>query len=301
VSYLVSELVEDTRDALLGTYRARWNALGAAISTTTQPTVTLADSVRAVGVGSILAIGDELLYVRSIAGSVATVLRGFRGTTAATYANGTVLEENPRFPKGRIKQALRDEVRSWPASLFRVEASIVPVTSNQRLVSLPFSDVLRVLEARRDPSSSLSWAIVSSNSARDTYPAVEARLVRAGPAAVGGWSVELDANVPAGSIYVLLARPFDTSVWDDSTDLEDDVGLASFMFDIPRWGAMGRLLSEEESLRVAMTAQPQPRRAQEVANAEILQSGQFFQRRRDVRVREAASMLREMYPLSGWS
>lgn len=301
MSYLVSELVEDTRDALLGTYRARWNVLGAAVTTTTQATITLTDTLRTIGPGATLAIGDELMYVRSMAGAVATVIRGFRGTTAATYAINTLVEENPRFPKYRIKQALKDEIRSWPASLFRAVAIYQPVTSNQRLVGIQRSDVLRLLEVRREPSSTLSWAIVSSNSARDTYPLVEARLVRAGPATVGGWSVELTKNVPVGNLYLVLGCKFDTSLFDDALDLEEDFGLEDFMFDIPKWGAMANLLSEEESLRVAMTAQPQPRKATEVANAEILQSGQFFARKRGVRIREAATMLREKYPTAGWS
>lgn len=301
MSYLVSELIEDTRDALLGTYRARWNVLGAAVTTTAQATITLADSVRAIGVGSTLAIGDELMYVRSMAGSVATVVRGFRGTTPATYLIGAVLEENPRFPKHRIKQALKDEIRSWPAGLFRAVATIRPVTSNQRLVTIDRSDVLRLLEVRREPSSTLSWAIVSSNSARDTYPEVEAKLVRAGPATVAGWAVELTKNVPVGNLYLLLGCKFDTTLFDDALDLEDDFGLEDFMFDIPKWGAMANLLSEEESLRVAMTAQPQPRKAGEVANAELLQSGQFFARKRATRIAEATNMLREKYPTAGWS
>jgi hypothetical protein len=300
MSYLVSELVEDTRDALLGTYRARWNVLAAAVTTTTQATVTLTDDNTGIDAGATLAIGDELMYVRSKAGAVATVVRGFRGTTPATYLNGAVLEENPRFPKYRIKQALKDEIRSWPASLFRPVAEIVAVGGSQRLVQLSRSDVLRLLEVRRDAVSGL-WPLVGSTSARDTYPMVEARLVRAGPATVGGWAVELTRNVPAGSLYLVLGCRFDTSLFDDALDLEDDFGMADFMFDIPKWGAMANLLSEEESLRIAMTAQPQPRRATEVANAEILQTGQFFARKRATRIREAANMLRELYPTGGWS
>lgn len=299
MTYLVSALVEDTRDALLGTYRARWNSLTNTI-TSGATTLQLSDNVNALDRGSVLAIEDELVLVRSMAGNVATVSRGFRGTQAVGHTAGVLVEENPRFPKPRIKQALLDEVRAWPASLFRAVTDIVAVGSNQRLVGISRSDVFRILEARREPSSTLSWAIVSSSSARDTYPKVRARLVRAGPATVGGWAVELEANVPVGSLYLLYACPFDTSVWADGTDLEDFVGLEPFMFDIPKWGAMARLLAEEESLRVAMTQQGQPRRAAEVVNAEILQTGQFFQRRRDQRVREAANVLRERYPVDGW-
>jgi hypothetical protein len=125
--------------------------------------------------------------------------------------------------------------------------------------------------------------------------------MRAGPATKAGWAVEIAGQaLPGGSIYLTVAVPFDTSTWEDGTDLEDQVGLADFMLDIPKWGAIGALISEEESLRVDLTVQPPPRKAAEVAQGEILQTGLFFERRRNRRIREAANRLRELYPPNGW-
>lgn len=302
MSYLVSQLVEETRQALQGTYRAAYNQ-SVNLGTTGTTSVTLTLDHPGADAGTVLSIGSELLYVVLTVGNVCEVVRGFGGTTPAAWAAGALIEVDPRYPPSRISAALRDEIRSWPASVFRAEQLTVPIAATQRVVALSRSDILRVLECRRDPATSLgssSYAVATTTS-RDTYPRVDGTLMRTGPAQFAGWGLELTSNVPAGSLYVLAAVPFDTSVWANSIDLEDFVGLPQWMFDIPKWGAMGRLLSEDESLRVDMTSQPQPRRATEVQNGETLQAGQYFTRRRDARLREAADMFRQLYPPTGWS
>jgi hypothetical protein len=76
--------------------------LGAAISSTTTTTITMADG-HAVKVGHTLRIGDEQLYVSALTADTLTVQRGVNGTAAATHSNGAAVSAR-RYP-GDIETA----------------------------------------------------------------------------------------------------------------------------------------------------------------------------------------------------
>ena len=70
--------------------------LSAAVTTTTATTVTLT-SVLSITERSLIEVDSELMHVLSVAGFVATVMRGARGTTAATHLNGAAVNIYPEW------------------------------------------------------------------------------------------------------------------------------------------------------------------------------------------------------------
>lgn len=291
--YLVSNLIAETRNELNGTVRTEWNltnGTGTAVATT----ITLRDDMRGVDFGTILGVGNEEMRVRSVSGQVATVIRSWNGTTAATWADNAPVEINPRFSVSLLRRTLRDVIRAWPHSLFTPASEILPVGSGQRLFKIGRADAYGVCEVRRDPSSALD--VLSPSLSRDTYPVVRGwELVRSGPATAAGVGFQIKEYVPAGNLYVTYGVPFDVSDFDDAVDLEVDVGLASTMLDIPRIGAIAQCLAWEQVRRVDLSVQSQPRIAAEVPPGEIIQSAAFYTRLHDRRQRVEADRLRQVW------
>lgn len=76
-------------------------------------TLTVA-SPRLFGKGTVAEIEDELVYTTTdISGFATTIRRGYRSTTAATHASGTVVYVNPRYPRINIKEAINVVVGNW--------------------------------------------------------------------------------------------------------------------------------------------------------------------------------------------
>lgn len=295
MTYLVSQLVEDIRDELHGEFHQEWNIVNGAHNASVT-SLAFSDLNLGIGVGSILHIlsTGELMYVRDCTGAVspATVIRGFRGTTAQAIADGAQIEVNPRFPGPRIKRAIQDEIRSWPAGLHAQMLEDFTIGDGQRHVTLSRGDAYRVLEVRRFAGD--------THSGRDTYPLVPGpwEITRAAPGPSAGYGVQFGEEIAAGKIHVLYAIPFDVpAVLDDGLDLQDDIGLADGMNEVVRWGAMWRLASREELDRIDLSEQAQPRDAQEVAPGQIVSFARYCKQMRDERIAEEADRLRSYYPI----
>lgn len=302
MTFSVGQLIEETREALEGVYHTNINVLSGAL-TSGSATVPLVMDNLAVGPGTILEIDSELMFDVAWLSPNATVIRGVMGTSAVAHADQSLVRVSPRFTKRRIRQALLAEIRSLPATLFKAESEQVSITDSTRVARLARSDIYRMLEVRRDPMpTGGSDLFMPTNVSRDTSPRVPGvRIMRAGSSPNAGWAIELTAgNVPSGSLYVLYAAPFDVSVFDDGVDLADDIGMPESMWDIPRWGALSRLIGEEEAIRVDLGEQGQPRLATEVPNGEIPQASNFYLSLRNRRIAEESARLLQLYPISGW-
>lgn len=63
----------------------------------------------------LIEVGDELVYVQSVdrtTGTLSGVLRGWRGTTAVAHPAGTLVRNNPKFPRLAVKRAINDTIES---------------------------------------------------------------------------------------------------------------------------------------------------------------------------------------------
>lgn len=294
MTYLVAQLIEDIRDELHGEFHQEWNLVNGA-QTNSETTIEFLDVMLGIGIGSVLYVNStgELMYVRDApSGSSATVVRGFRGTTATAIAANAQVEVNPRFPPSRIRRAIQDEVRSWPSTLYTATLETISVGHGARHGALSRGDAYRILEVRRAASDTVST--------RDTFPIAPRPwdITRAGPSASAGYGVQIGETIPAGDLYVLYAVPFNTSAIDDGVDLQDDMGLLESMNDIVRWGVCWRLISREEIDRTDMSEQGQPRDAQEIAPNEQSTLARYYLSMRNMRIAQEADRLRAYYPMT---
>lgn len=288
----VGDLIEETKRHLYGAYRPEINLLASTIDATTT-SVSVADTGVLLGPRSVIGIDDELMYVRAVAGTNLTVIRGYNSTAAAHTADA-LIELNPSFPNVSIRKALRDDINSWRTDVYQVETVEVTASLTTTWYDLGVDDVYGIVEARMAPSSVNTY---------DEWPIVGLRLVRSGDFSSGLGVQLLDSSSYAmgtsatRELRVTVAKPFSTDVFTDNVNIETTVGLASSMIDIPPLGALSRLVPTREILRNALEVQGQPRRAEEVQAGAWLQTGTGLMRLRDKRLGEEAARLQQSWPI----
>ena len=291
----VTEAVEATFEHLYGGYRPAYNLLNGTI---TSGATTLVTELPTSGIaaGGFLAIDDELLLVKDVnaATKTVTVVRGFRATTAAAHSDDAIIEVNPRFPRHRVKAALRTEIRSWPESLYRVTSvnlDTVSGTSGYDLAGIPsdFYSLLDVQLGPRTASNRVDWT-------RAGYQLVRGADTAAFPSGAG---IVLTSTIPgeARDFRVTVSVPFDTEVWENDTDLEEDCGLAASMVDIPPLGAAARLMVGRDVARSFGEGQGEPRHAEEVPAGFAGSIATFLRRETNRRIAEESAKLAALYPI----
>jgi len=292
----VSDLINDTKRHLYGTYRAEMNQL-ASTAASGDTTLSFTYDLQGLTRGSYVSLEDEVVYVWSVNSSAKTavVQRGQMGTTAATHAAGVMVEVNPRFPTFSIRDAVRDEIRSWPATLFSVPTPVTISTSAYvRAYDLAgIGPFLYVIDVRISPAPG---ALQNSG----TWPRVTGWQVMRNAdltAFPSGFALFIPATYQTGrTLRVQYARPFDVSVFTDSTDVIATVGLSDTMVDIPSIGAAARLVTSREIKRTFTEGQGEARRAEEVQAGAATNVGRNLMALRDKRVAEEGVRLMALYP-----
>lgn len=289
----VADLIEETKRVLYGAVRQPLNRLASAVNTT-DLTWTLEFDLKGAVEETVLSIDDEMVYVfsRNQPGKTVTVHRGYLGTTPAAHSVGDLVEVNPRFPRYQIKNALRQEIDSWAPKLYRVTPFNLTSNGSTRSFDVPYDDVLHLVDVR------------SSITGSTTHP----RLLRTDLVRdldindfASGTALLVLGNLPGSAVYrARVARPFDLSTWDDDTDLEEDLGIASYMMAIPPIGAAWRIMSSREIPRTNTGAQPEPRRAEENPPGHINAIANGLKTLRDVQISEAMVRLGAQYPVTGF-
>lgn len=285
----VGNVIDLSRRLVLGAQRAEWNRLGAALDSSSE-TVTFDFAPDGIARGNYICIDDEVMFVwETNAGTKqSTVQRGMFGTTAAAHTLGKLVEVNPRFPKPAIRQAIRDEIRSWGPQLYAVSVlEVTPTTSAVDLAGI--TDLYNILRVEREPYSADDGRWVP----------IQTRLLRdAGVADFSsGLAVLLDAPLATGTrIRISMARKFPVGTLDDSTDLQATVGIASSMLDILPMGVAWRLMVGREISRTQAESQGLPRNAAEIPPGHLIQTAQSLRDARDKRIGEEAMKLAMRYP-----
>jgi hypothetical protein len=278
----VADLIESTRRHLFTSYRAEFNFL---TDTITAAATTLAldiSPLTGVGRGTVLGIGDELLFVKSVSTQTCTVARGWQGTTAAAHTSGATVEINPRFPNAIIRDAIRDEIRSWGNQLYRVDSYPITATTDTAY-DLPIDPFIQVLDVRRSSTADERWKRVT------LYEVDRHANTTSFPS---GCALQIQQDIPTGStIQVTYSAPFDLTYIEDGIEAVEDIGLAESMLDIPPYGAAWRLLSTREVPRTFADAQPEARRSEEVPPGHNDRTAAGLKRIRDQRLAEETSRL----------
>lgn len=289
----VSQLIEETRRLVYGTSRMSLNRIASTGILAGDVTMTLEFDLKDAVRGALLSIDDEIMWVidATPAAKSVTMIRGYLGTTPATHALGAIVEVNPRFPRTYIKRALQQEIDSWGTRLFKVASSNISFSSTTRIYDLGVSSFINVLNVqlsaytgRTTRPTSYRWQIL-----RDMDPVDFA----------SGSAIELLGDYPTtGTMRIKAAQEFDVTVWADATDVEA-LGLTTSMTDIPPFGAAWRLMSTKEIGRTNLTAQPEPRKAEESPAGHMASVAAQLKKLRDDRMDEERWTLIQRYPLKG--
>jgi len=280
----VRAAIDATRRAVMGMHRSELNKLKAAISATTT-SIDFLYAAGGIGRASYVAIDDELLYIwqANTSAQTADVERGMLGSFPEAHAASAIIEVNPRFPQMAIRQAIKDEIRSWFPTLFAVH-SVELVSPGGRMLDLTgLGDFQNILDVRRSPRTGatiwphMSWQLLREMGT-DSFPS--------------GSALQLDEDLDAGVLVrVVYGRNFNVTTFDDATNLQTDIGLSSSMLDIVPLGAAWRLLATREVSRTQTEAQGEPRNSQEVPPGHIVQTAAALKKQRDDRLGEEAGRL----------
>ena len=272
-------MIERVHRDLYGSHRAVLNRLDAAI-TTTDVTLVTEFSTNEIAEGDYLAVDDEVVYVWTyVEGTkTATIQRAMQGSTAVAHSDAALIEVGPRFPRGHIRDAMLDEIRSWPNSLYAVDDLAVSMSAGDRAVSLTsISGYKRILEVLRAPYTALT----------DTPVELKFREEKSVPALYLTTAIE-----SAVTVTVYYAKAFDVAPFTDAIDLQTDVGLSPGMEAIVLYGAQARLIAPRETRRSDTQAQGESRNASEVPTDSAMRTAARLKAWRDEGiVREAERLI----------
>lgn len=289
VGLTVGDVVERVQNLVYG---AHWPALDklAEDLDASETDVSLTHATDVTRAGGWLSVDYEDMRVWSITSTTATVERGMRGSTAATHANGALVEVNPRFSKFRILEEIKDEIRSWPRGVYAVATVELDAGSSDDALDLGSPsgvNVLRVLRASRSPLSP-----------EETWPRVSTRLTSRADTAdfPSGYAVEFDSLGYAATLRVTYAFDFDLDSFDPGIDLSV-LGMSNHQADIVQWGTAWRLLASDEANRTDDAAAGRSRKAEDVPVSARLRPSAFYKQMRDDRIREEQARLLSEF---GW-
>lgn len=288
----LAEVIEDTRNDFLVTARDEIDILDGAINALVE-TITVTDGASGLQHGTVLSIDLELLRVRTVTGTSATVLRGWGGSTAATHVDGSIVYVNPKVPDYRVFRAVNAELDSLssPANgLFRIAALDLTYQSGVMGYDLAgATNVIDILDVNYDqPGIDRAWAQIN----RDDW-----RLERsmATSAFASGYGLVFNAGgSPSSPIRVRYKTGY-TRLAALADDVEAVSGLHSEAHDILGLGAAIRLGLGRENQRNLIDAQSQPRRSEEVPAGAVSAGVAGLRRLRDQRIAEEAARLTQQW------
>jgi hypothetical protein len=257
--------------------------------------ITLTYDFAGAGVGSILEIDDEQMYVVATSSLTRTVIRGWNGSTAAEHDDLAVIRVNPRFLRSETLATIEEELRSWPLELGRYDTVEVTLPAGAWKAELTptnsGAEVWRLLDANIQPETAAEDAQRSR---------IDVRLLRDADADEysSGYAIQTQGNFPvARVIQVDMVTSFDFSnITTSSTNLITGVGLRETLVDVLYYGVMWREMSTREIMRTDPAASA-PLDAQEVPPTHLLQTAQALKEMRDQRLSEERTRMFDTWPL----
>ena len=260
-----------------------------------------------------ISIDIEDMLVTGVTGQVATVVRGFAGSTESTHVDASLIYINSTVTRFDIAQAINDDLNDLSGlGLFRVGVATLswnPVFYGYDLGALPtnYVNILGVEFRTIDPSRRFPsitefdirrWNSTTTDSA---FPSGNALIL-------------YERGDPGQPIYVTYSAPFlplvaltdsitSTPVANDPAPPPNGYGtlttvpnLALTMTDIPPLGATIAIIQPHEISRNDMGANPDPRLAPEVPPGAVANSVAGLAQRRMSRINTEADRLYVQYP-----
>lgn len=290
----VAELVHRTQRHLAGMAAAPLNKLatGAALDATV---LSMQYSLETIQPHSMIALADEIVYVWEVNGDKdLTVERAMLGTEAAVHVAGEVVEAPTRFLRPAIKDAMQEEVRSWPDSVFQVGTTVVAQTTRTSVVDLGFEDdeFLLVLDVLQGPRG-------TQFTAQDRWRHVDFDVFRNFAGIESGSAVQINEtyNEQDRDLLITVALPFVCDTVNDTDNVVTEWGVPRSAVDIISMGAASRLLMMHESVRTEIDAMQESRQHDQVPPQFISATAAAMRKWCDRRLVAEGTRLRSRYPV----
>ena len=225
-------------------------------------------------------IDDELVYVESVSASGLAIPpfgRGYRDSTAAAHAGGTMIAFDPAFPRYEIGKNLDQVVAGLFPGLYQVKETTLSSATIDRSYDLPtdVENILRV-ETKWDQDPSDYW-----------HPIVNFELEKADTPQLNLY----EGALPGWDIKVVYTAKFDPLTVDLATS-----GIPDSYEDLLIYGVTSRMVRFLEPARLQLGS------VENVSRAQLIQAGdagrtatQLFALYQQ-RVAEERRRLLEQYP-----
>jgi len=213
--------------------------------------VVTVDDAAALSKG-IVEIDDELLYVKKSVAASGTIQilgtsanpsgRGWRGTTATSHVSGSIIRNNPIFPKSQIKNAILDTIKGMNFPV--IKETNFDFTGSQYAYSIP-DEVVNITGVSWElPDSTGVWALVKRWRIDTNYYDEDTNTY--------GRAIVLNEAPMAGARINVQYTAYPTVITDNQELTVS--GLPASCEDVVRLGAMYRLLSTIDPGKVISTS-----------------------------------------------
>lgn len=240
--------------------------------------------------------GSELAYVNSKSPTTNMITispfgRGYAGSTAQAWANGTKIENNPIWPYVRIVEAINDTIRGVYPNLYAIGTKVFPKTSVIYEYSLPADaeEVINVQHQLIGPSQvwpyARNWRFVAQ---ADTST---------GQLGSTGKALFIADDIVPGRQILVNYRKEPTELVNATDDFASVTGLPATAQDVIVWGACQKLAVQLEGPRLAMAAVEASERAQYVQPGSAAKVSGYFGQLYAQRLEQEAAKLRNRQPI----
>ena len=233
----------------------------------------------------ILEVGDELVYVQAIdktTGIATGVLRGWRGTTATAWPAGTLVRNNPRFPRIAVTRAINNTLKAMYPRVYAIKSTEFTCQAARIRYDLP-ADVAEVLDVSWSvPGPTRAWQSVRRWDFDRNAPAVTA----------SGRALELVDALPGRTVQVTYqAEPGTLSGLND--EFTTVTGLPSWCEEIVVIGACWRLIQHLDAGTVGTRTAEQRLINGQVPIGSGSQIAKQYAQMFELRMEQAAERLRQ--------
>lgn len=209
------------------------------------------DDTKALSKG-IVEIDDELLYVKNTIESSGSILilgteanptgRGWRGTTKTSHVAGSIVRNNPIFPKSQIKRAIQETIKGMN----------FPVIANETF-TFNGSDYSYVMPDSLVDITGVSWDVPDSTGVWSLIRRwrLDTNYYDTATQTTGQALILNESPQPGREVRVQYTK-YPTTITDNQELTVS--GLPASCEDVVRLGAMYRLLSTVDSGKVAVTS-----------------------------------------------
>lgn len=282
-------LVDRVINQLLSGVSEERNKLADAVNSTTD-SIPFLYSLASTRENALFEIDSEIFFVwqANTTSKVATVQRGYAGTTAASHSANAIIKINPRFPRAETLLALNSELMDLASpmnGLYQIKTVDISYNGSDRMVNLTgVTSINEIYDVRY-------------RYLNDDYPIVrDVRLLRDMPTTdfASGYALAFDTSIRAGTVRVIYKAPFGSFTTEASTT--ENAGVPSHLEDLLVLGAQIRLMAGREIKRNFIESQGDTRRSEEVPPGATVNSMIGLQRLRRERILSESARLAKQYP-----